>query len=312
MPKPKTAPFLRKAVRPYTGPGLSGIRGVPYRPQTFSPLVGFTMSDIERSVDKYLSGLTSDDLAIAEMKALISDGIRYDMKNGTGQRRNFMREALLNYLRHLRAVTLKCFRLTVATWKQQPVFKGHDIHATRGGDMGFVVGTDDELYAILNAGTRRTQDIVPVRRKALRFFIPFAPKTKPGAVKPTMGGRGKQAIITKRVRGVNNRVAPRHWDTTIAEAIRKVFEESVGERMALAYEFAKAGGFYETRRIHPEQSRQISPISPRRMTEEEFLNAVAALSEEERPYAQGMMEIISSLKEKRESGYVPRNRKLKF
>jgi hypothetical protein len=109
------------------------------------------------------------------------------------------------------------FRVTVQTWRDQPTFAVRSpTPYTR------TVGTDDENYARLNAGTG-PHLIRPRSGGVLVFQTPFRPKSRARYIGSNAGRTGGATVFT---RGPVHHpgTAPRQWD----DAIREKWDKQVG------------------------------------------------------------------------------------
>lgn len=120
-----------------------------------------------------------------------------------------MARAITNAL-NAQALDIKTdFGVTVQTWENKPTFTIESPNTwTR------TIGTDDENYARLNAGTG--PHIIRPKGKALVFNTPFQSKTLPRSISSGPGSKGANQVF---IRGPVHHpgTAPREWDTTIAE-----------------------------------------------------------------------------------------------
>ena len=76
------------------------------------------------------------------------------------------------------------FQTTTATWDHQVDFETAEPDAARR-----VVGTDDEIYGYVNAGTR--PHVIVAHGKALAFGTGGRPKSRPGYIGANAGSRGR-------------------------------------------------------------------------------------------------------------------------
>jgi hypothetical protein len=118
----------------------------------------------------------------------------------------------------------KDFESSTATWQHKPIFTIEP----HGSD--FVVGTTDEIYGYVDAGTR-PHVIVARRARVLRFAPGGSPKTTPGRVTASGGSKGSGAVFVKRVnhpgtkaRLFTKQIAER-WRRGTAPFIRQALEE---------------------------------------------------------------------------------------
>ena len=106
------------------------------------------------------------------------------------------------------------FGVTTQTWQHKPKVT---INAPSPYERQITV--DDEVYAMLNEGTK-AHDIKPKRPGGLlRFRGPFRPKTLPNEIMSQAGSRGS---VTVWSRGVHHPgTAARNWDRVIAKKWRE-------------------------------------------------------------------------------------------
>ena len=104
------------------------------------------------------------------------------------------------------------FALTSATWEHDPVYT---VKAQKDGRL---VGTKDEVWLMLNKGTR-AHDIYPRNARMLRFpGGPYSPKTRPGFIGSQAGGASGAIIFRRFVHHPGTK--PRGWSTIIAKKWR--------------------------------------------------------------------------------------------
>lgn len=101
------------------------------------------------------------------------------------------------------------FLVTVQTWEHKPTF------AIIASAWSRTVGTDGDIYAMLNKGTR-PHIIRPKAGGVLVFRTPFRSKTLPRSISSGAGGKGLNQVIT---RGPVHHpgTAAREWDQVIAQ-----------------------------------------------------------------------------------------------
>lgn len=101
------------------------------------------------------------------------------------------------------------FKTTTQTWRDKPTFA-----IASPTPYSRTIGTDDENYARLNAGTR-PHLIRPRSGGVLVFKTPFAPKTLPRSISSGPGRTGSNVVFTAKP--VNHPgTEARAWDKTIA------------------------------------------------------------------------------------------------
>lgn len=89
------------------------------------------------------------------------------------------------------------YRKTVKTWDNKPVFKA-DLPRIHGADIVFMFGTDNEIYAYVDFGTR-PHLILPRRAPALAFQSGYTPKTARGVIGSTRGGSSGNRVFARAV-----------------------------------------------------------------------------------------------------------------
>lgn len=99
------------------------------------------------------------------------------------------------------------FEETVSSWGTKPEFTIEKEPLTR------TIGTNDENYARVNAGTK-PHLIQPVNARALRFTVPNVPKTQPNVIDSQAGSRGDEVVFARKVNHPG--ITPRQFDDTIA------------------------------------------------------------------------------------------------
>lgn len=106
------------------------------------------------------------------------------------------------------------FESSVATWDHKP-----DFDITYEGDA-FQVGTDDDIYALVNNGAD-PHVILPRRRSRLVFQPEYRSKSVPGSLVSRSGGKSGEPI---RARGVNHPgIDARRFDVSVAEKTGGLF-----------------------------------------------------------------------------------------
>ncbi|SRR5258706_1611243 len=90
------------------------------------------------------------------------------------------------------------------------------------------ITVDDEIYAMLNAGTR-AHDIKPRSGGILRFRTPFRAKTVPDQIRSNKGALGNVTVWSHGVHHPGTRA--RNWDRVIGkkwrERIGDIFQRSI-------------------------------------------------------------------------------------
>jgi hypothetical protein len=104
------------------------------------------------------------------------------------------------------------FEQTTATWQHKPTFTAKE------QPTGFLVGTDDDVWSMLDSGTR-AHLIVARRAKRLRFATGGTPKTRPGFVGSQSGSVGRGApVFARAVQHPGTKA--RSWSKLIASKYR--------------------------------------------------------------------------------------------
>lgn len=118
---------------------------------------------------------------------------------------------------------LKDFEKTAATWAHQPAF------VIKEQLSGFLVGTDDAVWGMLDVGTRAHR-IVARRAKRLRFGTGGSPKTRPGFVGSVSGSAGTGGPVFAQ--GVNHPgTTARGWSKLIAAKYRVQMQRYISKRV---------------------------------------------------------------------------------
>lgn len=99
------------------------------------------------------------------------------------------------------------FKTTTATWQHTVSFETTEPDAARR-----VVGTDDEIYGYVNAGTR--PHVIVAHGKALAFGVGGRPKSRPGYIGANAGSTGKGTVFRRMVNHPGT--TARGFDTAIA------------------------------------------------------------------------------------------------
>lgn len=128
-----------------------------------------------------------------------------------------MRQAIENTLTAQAKAIKVDFSVTTQTWSRRPTFK-----IERPSDYVREIGTDSELYAMLDKGTK-PHTIQPKRpRGILRFTTPFRSKTIPNQIRSRQGSKGNTPVVARRVNHPGT--AARQW----AKVIAKKWEGQLG------------------------------------------------------------------------------------
>ena len=117
-------------------------------------------------------------------------------------------------------LVLADFERTTATWNGKPSFD-----VTDNGEFERVIGTDDENYARVDAGTR--PHVIVAHGGVLAFAPGGSAKTRPRVIGSGSGGRGSGVVFTKRVNH------PGTEGRQFAETIGEKAEAELAAQMAL-------------------------------------------------------------------------------
>lgn len=114
-------------------------------------------------------------------------------------------------LRDAAEAALEDFEKTSATWRHRPSF------VMKEQKDGYLVGTDDDVWNMLDHGTRAHR-IIARRAKRLRFAGGFSAKTRPGFIGSTSGGSTGGPVFAQSVRHPGT--TARAWSKLIASKYR--------------------------------------------------------------------------------------------
>jgi len=131
---------------------------------------------------------------------------------------------------------------TTATWEHEVKFHEHTSVLTKTGDIAAGADTDDEVWLMLEHGTRPH----PIwagyytgksDKKVLAFMSGFEPKTTPRRIDAQEGWRGGEMVYRPYVQHPGTE--PRHW----IEEINKIWEPRFrNEVIQLFREFRRLSG----------------------------------------------------------------------
>lgn len=136
----------------------------------------------------------------------------------------------------------KDYQATTKTWDHKPDFErtySVDIKA-----MEIFVGTDDQIYAYVNYGTR-PHDIWAgyytgkSNKKTLAFPSSFTPKTRPNVIGSSRGSKGGETVFTPYVHHPGTKA--RNFDKVILKKWSPRFKKRA---LQLLRDFARASGHY--------------------------------------------------------------------
>ncbi len=106
------------------------------------------------------------------------------------------------------------FKVTTQTWKHKPKFETEST-----GPLGYIVGTDDDIYNFVSGGTR-PHIITPKNGKVLTWVgAAYRPKTAPRVIGSKKGGNDNTIVYTKIVHHPGNKA--RDFEFVIAEKWQK-------------------------------------------------------------------------------------------
>ena len=115
------------------------------------------------------------------------------------------------------------FEKTTATWQHKPDW------IIKEQQDGFLVGTDDDVWNMLDKGTR-PHPITARRARFLRFSSGFSAKTRPGFIGSQSGGSSGGPVFRKFI--------PRHpgttargWSKLIAAKYKVQLSRYIGARI---------------------------------------------------------------------------------
>jgi hypothetical protein len=134
-----------------------------------------------------------------------------------------MARAITNTMQSTALAIQTDFRVTTQTWDDKPTFaiESPTPYTRR-------VGTDDENYARLNAGTR-PHIIAPRPGGTLVFRTPFRSKTVPRTIGSGAGSKGGNVVFTRK---------PIHHPGTEARAFDQVIAEKWRRQVAAIFQRA--------------------------------------------------------------------------
>lgn len=100
------------------------------------------------------------------------------------------------------------FKVTTQTWRNTPAFS-----TDASQDDRRIVGTNDQIYQYVNAGTR--PHVIVARGPALAFPTGYRAKTRPRVIGSSSGGASGPTVVRQRV--MHPGTAARAFDQAIAE-----------------------------------------------------------------------------------------------
>lgn len=135
-----------------------------------------------------------------------------------------MRGAIISALNGTAKAIKVDFDVTTQTWQHRPTFK-----IASPSEFTREISTDDDVYAMLEVGTK-PHVIRPKRaRGILRFTMPFRSKTIPNEIRSRKGNKGNTPVVARRVNHPGTK--PRLWSKVIAKKwnaqIGNVFQRAI-------------------------------------------------------------------------------------
>lgn len=117
------------------------------------------------------------------------------------------------------------FGVVTQTWKHKP-----DFRITSPNEYTREVATDDEVFGMLNAGTK-AHDIRPKKpRGILRFKTPFTSKTLPNQIMSRAGATGSTDAVARVAHHPGTKA--RNWNKVIARKwqaqVGAIFQRALG------------------------------------------------------------------------------------
>lgn len=117
---------------------------------------------------------------------------------------------------------LKDMQKTTATWRNQP-----DFVAKEQRD-GFMVGTENDIWTMLDKGTRAHR-IIARKAKRLRFSSGYSAKTRPGFVGSQSGGSSGGPVFAQSVQHPGT--TARAWSKLIGAKYKAQLARYIGQRI---------------------------------------------------------------------------------
>lgn len=106
------------------------------------------------------------------------------------------------------------FGVVTQTWQHKPNFV-----IDSPSQYERTIATDDEIFGMLDAGTRPHQIRPKSARGILRFTTPFQSKTLPNQIMSRAGSKGSNQVVARVVQHPGT--AARNWNKVVAEKWRK-------------------------------------------------------------------------------------------
>lgn len=137
-----------------------------------------------------------------------------------------LKAAIGEALDHAAKDAITDFKKTTATWDNKPTFS-----ASKDGEYARNVGTDNEIYHFVNAGTK-PHEIRPVNAPALAFNVVSTPKTTPGVLGSGPGGSSGPVAFAQVVQHPGTRA--REFTKAIAEDAGPKLQRAMDEELQKA------------------------------------------------------------------------------
>lgn len=135
----------------------------------------------------------------------------------------------------------KDYQETTKTWHHKVTFeKQYSVRDT----LEVFVGTDDQIYAYVNYGTRPHPIFAGIytgksNKRALAFPSAFTPKTKPNVIGSSQGSKGGSMVVVPYVQHPGTE--PRNFDKVILRKWEPIWK---ARALRLLRDFARASGHY--------------------------------------------------------------------
>jgi len=125
-------------------------------------------------------------------------------------------------MRDAAEAAVKDFEKTTKTWRHKPDW------IIKEQKDGFLIGTDDDVWNMLDKGTRAHR-IIARRAKRLRFAGGFTAKTRPGFVGSQSGGSTGGPVFAQSVQHPGT--TARSWSKLIAAKYKVQLSRYIGTRI---------------------------------------------------------------------------------
>lgn len=119
----------------------------------------------------------------------------------------------------------KDFQETTKTWETKVVFTSQ---ISLKGGPSVLVGTDNEIYAMVDQGTKE-HDIAPRNARKLAYQTTFVPKTTPGWIGSRSGGKSGKYTVRGKVHHPG--FAARNFSKTITKMWKDKFKRRAEQAM---------------------------------------------------------------------------------